>query len=125
VKRILTAMFLSLIGPGLGQIYNKEYKKGFIILLSSTILFLIPFFWIVKKVLPHLPDPSKVAITQEMLQSAIMDSMKGNSQYLNLISLLFFGIWAYSISQSYFRAKELNQLENPHEHDDEEDQQDS
>lgn len=115
MKRIFIVIFLSLIGPGLGQIYNREQKKGIFLLLITTVLFLIPSFWIAKKVIPNLPDPSKVMITQEMLQSAILDSLKGNAKYLNLISLLFFGIWAYAITQSYFKAKELNELENPNE----------
>lgn len=119
MKRIVTAILLSLLGPGLGQIYNKEYKKGILLLLVSTAFFLLPLFWLVSKVTPQLPDPKQQTITQEMVQAAAMKVIGDDRHVLNLISFAFLGIWAYAITQAYFKAKELNGPEEPEGQDEE------
>lgn len=109
MKRIVIAVLLSFLGPGLGQIYNRDYKKGIVLLIFSSSLFLFPLFWLIFNVVPTLPDPKKEVITQEIVQSAALNVIGKDRHILNLISFLFIAVWAYSITQAYFKAKEIIQ----------------
>ncbi len=124
MKRIVIVVLLSLIGPGLGQLYNKEYKKGALLIFLSAALFILPLLWLMAKVAPRLPDPKQTAITQEIVQEAAMKVVGEDKHTLNLISFAFLGFWAYAITQAYFKAKEINAAENPEGEgsDDEEDE---
>ncbi len=113
MKRTTIAILLSLLGPGLGQIYNKDYKKGIILIALSAALFLLPLIWIVTKVGPRLPNPKDGAITQEMVQPLILEAVGEGKHILNIISFTFIGVWAYAITQSYFKSKELNEKDHP------------
>ena len=106
MKRIVIAVLLSLVGPGLGQFYNRDFKKGILLLIVSAIILLTPAFWIIAKVAPLLPDPQKQMITQPMIQSAMIHVIQENKHSLNLVTFVFLGVWAYSITQAYFKAKE-------------------
>lgn len=111
MKRIVVSVLLSFLGPGLGQIYNKDYKKGTVLLALSFALFILPTIWLIKKVAPFLPDPSKGPVSQEMIQNIILQAIGNDRHILNLVSFLFLGVWAYAISQAYFKAKEINEKE--------------
>src|SRR5262245_40320901 len=113
MKRIVIVLLLSLLGPGLGQMYNKEFRKGFMLLFISSALFILRLYWLVGKIAPLLPDPKKTTITPEMVQSAAMAVIGQDKHILNLISFTFLGIWAYAITQAIFKAKEISEAENP------------
>jgi len=105
--RTAVAVLLSFLCPGLGQLYNRESRKGWLIILSSTFLFLAPAVFLVWKVTPLLPDPAKGPFTQEMVRGAVLQALGSQRHLLSWASFLFLGIWAYSITQAYFRAREL------------------
>lgn len=111
MKRILLAVLLSLV-PGLGQVYNREIKKGaFLFLISGTILF-APVIWLILRISPHIPNPKEQPLTPQMLQGEAEQIIRENSHILNLLSFAFLGVWAYAITQAYFKAKELSEQEN-------------
>ncbi|MGE5817211.1 MAG: hypothetical protein ACM37Z_04240 [Deltaproteobacteria bacterium] len=69
-KNPIAALMLSVIVPGLGQIFNRETKKGFIILVSSLGLGLL-IYW--------LSGLNKVSIALALMllwSSAIVDAYK-------------------------------------------------
>lgn len=113
--RIIIAILLSFIGPGLGQFYNRDYKKGTLLLILSSALFLLPLIWLMLKVSPQLPNPKDQALSQEAIQNIVLQTVKGDMHTLNLISFAFLGIWAYAITQAYFKAKEINEKEKSNE----------
>lgn len=113
MKRILIAVGLSFLGPGLGQIYNKDYKKGVLLLALSTALFLLPLLWMMAKVAPLLPSPTSGPIQQSQIQEVVMAVIQRDKHTLNLISFAFLGLWAYAITQAYFRAREISEAEDP------------
>ncbi len=65
------------------------------------------------KVAPQLPDPKQTPITQAIVQEAAMNVIGQDKHTLNLISFAFLGLWAYAITQAYFKAKELSAAEHP------------
>ncbi len=110
MKRIITAVILSLLGPGLGQIYNKDYKKGAALLAVSTLLIFLPAIWLAREVARLMPQPPD-AIQPEMLREITKTIATQNAHVLNIISFTFLGIWAYAITQAYFKAKEISESE--------------
>ena len=111
MRRIVISVLLSFFCPGLGQYYNHDYKKGHIIIALTAVLFLLPSIWIVRRVAPHLTDPQKEMLTPEKVQSIALEVIGQNRHLLNLISFTFLGVWAYAITQSYFKAKDLAEKE--------------
>ncbi|OGR79406.1 MAG: hypothetical protein A3I11_03290 [Elusimicrobia bacterium RIFCSPLOWO2_02_FULL_39_32] len=109
MKRIVISILLSFLGPGLGQIYNKEYKKGTILLVIASSLFLLPMIWLVIALGPMLPDPRTEVIHPDKIQALAKEVIGKDRHLLNLISFTFLGIWAYAITQAYFKSKELNE----------------
>ena len=117
MKRIVIAVLLSLVGPGLGQIYNRDYKKGVIFLILSTVLFFVPTVWLIQKIAPLLPDPSQGAIDQEKVKAVALQVVQSDRHLLNWISFAFLGVWALSITQAYFKAREIQEKSEPTEED--------
>ena len=116
MTRIVTVVVLSFLCPGMGQYYNKDYKKGSLILVLTTLMVLLPAVWIVRATAPLLPDAaSQGEISPEMIQSAATKVISENRHTLNLISFVFLGLWAYAITEAYFKAKELMEKEEPKE----------
>ncbi|MBI2916031.1 MAG: hypothetical protein HYY07_04150 [Elusimicrobia bacterium] len=107
MKRILLSVFLSFIGPGLGQIYNRETKKGVLLLLISSILFLMPLIWLMAQIGPEIKALGGQTPSPEWIQAKVLAAIKKDSHVLNLISFTFLGLWAYAITQAYFKAKEI------------------
>jgi hypothetical protein len=106
MKRIVIAVLLSFIGPGLGQLYNREFKKGIILIIVTAFILLAPMVWIVIKTVPMLPDPQKQVVTQQMVEFQVIETIKNSKHFLNVITFVFLGVWAYSITQAYFKVKE-------------------
>ena len=79
--------------------------------LGYFFLFVLPIFWMAVKVFPHLPDPKSGAVTHEMIQTTALDVIGKEKAFLNIISLAFLGLWAYAITQAYFKAKEIDEEE--------------
>ena len=44
-----------ILGPGMGQIYNKEYKKGAYLIVISLIVLLSAVYWLKNILIPYLP----------------------------------------------------------------------
>ena len=109
MSRIVIAVLLSLLGPGLGQYYNRDFRKGTIILVLTTLLIVIPSVWIIRQAPNLLPNLYQEDLTPEMIQSAVTQAAKSQRFILNWISFAFLGLWAYAITQAYFKAKEINE----------------
>ncbi len=108
MKKALIASLLSFLGPGLGQIYNREHKKGWLLILSAAALFIGPTLWIMKGVGPIEPGSDPLEVQAQVVQAAAQ-----HKHTLNVITFVFLGLWAYSITQAYFKGRELSANEPP------------
>jgi len=106
MKKAIIASVLSLLGPGLGQIYNREHKKGWILIGLSVVLFFLPSFWIMKSVGPVAQNSDLLEI-----QAAVGRAALEHKHMLNILTFVFLGLWAYAITQAYFKGRELAVLE--------------
>ena len=103
MKKALIASILSFLGPGLGQIYNREHKKGWIFIGLDALLFFLPSIWIMRDVGPAAQGTDRLEI-----QQAVQDAALQHKHMLNLVTFVFLGLWAYSITQAYFKGRELS-----------------
>ena len=101
MKKAIIASILSFLGPGLGQIYNREHKKGWALIGSAAVLFFLPSIWIMRSVGPVAQSADRLEI-----QRAVQDAALQHKHALNIITFVFLGLWAYSITQAYFKARE-------------------
>ena len=108
MKKALIASLLSFLGPGLGQIYNHEHKKGWILIFLAAVLFLVPSIWIIKSVGP-IPEGTDIL----EIQAAVTRAALEQKHTLNIVTFVFLGLWAYAITQAYFKAKESAEEEPP------------
>ena len=106
MKKAIIASLLSFLGPGLGQIYNREHKKGWIFIGLSAILLFLPLFWIMRSVGPLIQSTDPLEI-----QAAVARAALEHKHTLNILTFVFLGLWAYSITQAYFKGRELSALE--------------
>ena len=104
MSRTVTAVVLSLLMPGLGQLYNREKGLGWAVIGVTTVLILVPSVWLVRQAAPFLQSADPLEI-QTLMAKVVLE----NKHMLNLISFSFLGLWAYSITQAYFKAKEISE----------------
>ena len=100
------AVILSFLMPGLGQVYNREVAKGWGIVGATLVLFLVPSVWLVRQAAPMVQTADPVQI-----QAVMTQIVTANKQLLNIFTFTFLGVWAYSITQAYFKAKEISEKE--------------
>lgn len=106
MKKALIASVLSFLGPGLGQIYNREHKKGWALIGAAAVLFFMPSLWIMRSVGPVAQSANRLEI-----QTAVQEAALQHKHALNIITFVFLGLWAYSITQAYFKGRELSAAE--------------
>jgi len=65
---IIPVLLCLLLGPGVGQLYNKEYKKGSLLIVLSALMLTWAGVWYYRAILPFLPadiamaDPEAMAV---------------------------------------------------------------
>ena len=92
------------MGPGMGQLYNKEYKKGAYLIILSLIVFLAAGYYMKNMLIPYLPtditteDPLELTrMMQENAHKAVGEHTGALFGYM----VLLMGIWGYSVVDAY------------------------
>jgi TM2 domain-containing membrane protein YozV len=118
MAEILIPVLLSLLlGPGVGQLYNREYRKGGYLIALSLIVLIAAFFWFWKAVRPDLPpdlaEMDPMAINTVMRESANrVVQLRGKT--ISIYYFILIGLWVYSVVDAYFggiRRKTAKQTE--------------
>ena len=102
------ALLSGLVAPGIGQIFNRDYAKGFFLLLST----IISFGWFSKALIEQLSSvlpgtPDQWAANKPALQEAIMKLIGQNSSMFFTFEILIFLIWGFSVADAYFTARKI------------------
>jgi hypothetical protein len=98
---VLLSLFL---GPGVGQLYNREYKKGVILILVSASILVWAVAWYYRAVQPFLPkdlttvDPQ--ALT-ELLRNAMDQINTKSGAVLSFFKAALTVVWIYGIIDAY------------------------
>ena len=107
--RPIMAAVLSLLCPGLGQIYNREHRKGWAIIIVSTAIGLVAAAKLVPQIMARVPLVEGIPMLDPLelpkISAAVMNE---NRHMLFAVTYSLIGIWAYSITQAYFKGKEIS-----------------
>jgi hypothetical protein len=101
---IIPVLLCFFLGPGVGQLYNRDYKKGALLIVASLILLVIAGVWYWKTLGPYLPqdltntDPQ--ALQQIMMNAAThISSEKG--MILAAFQALMVVLWIFGMVDAY------------------------
>lgn len=103
---IVIPVLLSLIlGPGVGQLYNKEYKKGAYLISLSLLVLMGAMMWFLKAMRPDLPaDLTNINhdALQAIMLTAVNHVIAGQGGTLDIYKAILTVLWIYSIIDAYF-----------------------
>jgi hypothetical protein len=91
------AGLLTLLGPGAGQLYNREYKKG-AVLLGASLLIGLPVFAILVYSLARAAPPDSLAtgLTPTEVQAFVYVVFQKNAGLLATSQWILLPLWLYS-----------------------------
>lgn len=102
--RIFIAVLLSaLLGPGVGQIYNKKLRKGFILVALGLGLVSFVTFKMISVYFASRPDMVAIEKNPEVLNQFKSISAK-ELWILRPAGILLLLLWAYGIVDAYIDA---------------------
>jgi hypothetical protein len=110
---IIPVLLCFFLGPGVGQLYNKEYKKGVILILGSLVVLFVAGIWYYKTLQPYLPpdlttvDPQAL---QELLRNATSQITAGKGFTLAVFEALLTVLWLYGVVDAYLVAQKKRRM---------------
>jgi|GEM_PF-1729479 len=96
------------LGPGMGQIYNKEYKKGIYLMLISLLVLICAVYWLKNILIPYLPTDITTEDPLQLTQMIQENAHKATSDHAGVFygyQALLMGLWAYSVFDAYKGGK--------------------
>ena len=110
---VLLSLFL---GPGVGQLYNRDYKKGGYLIGLSLLVVGAACVWFFKAMSPFLP-PDLTMVDKQTLQPFVENAVHQVQTDHGTTLIIYYAIlgvlWAYSVvdafMQSYQRSRTRKQ----------------
>lgn len=102
------ALLSALVAPGVGQLVNREYKKGMFLLLSS----ITSFLWFSKVLTERLSvllpgTPDQWANDPNVMREALKKLMTADSEFFFTFQILILLIWGFGVLDAYYTARSL------------------
>ena len=114
---IIYAVLLSILGPGMGQLYNREFKKGIFLIVLSTFLFIAFSGWLARAAMPYympmggeMPDMAALAAIGKDIEARVT---KDYPHTLDIYELMITGLWIYGIVDAYLGALRRRKIPEP------------
>ncbi len=106
MRRTYTAVLLSaFVLPGAGQIYNKERKKGYaLVLLLGAVVF--AFSIGLGLAMAQIMPPDATVLSKEETQALAQRILNERGGYLQAFFYLTMAIWIYGVVDAYLGARE-------------------
>jgi hypothetical protein len=101
---VLLSLFL---GPGAGQLYNREFKKGSLLIVTSLAVLTGAGIWYYKALQPFMP-PDIMAADPEAMKRILTNAAEQvgtNSRVLPFCQALLMTLWIYGIVDAYLIAQ--------------------
>jgi hypothetical protein len=112
---IIPVLLSLLLGPGVGQLYNKEYKKGALLIALSAGILIWAVVWYSKAIQPFLPSDMTTIDPQAMPQLVKNAAEQVRAQGGGVL-LFFKGIltilWLYGVVDAYWAADKKRKTAN-------------
>ena len=105
---IIPVLLSFFLGPGMGQLYNKEFKKGVIMIVVSAGVLAATCAWYFKAIHAYLPadmttiDPQAL---EPLLKNAAEQVSAKNGTMLSVSEALLMVLWLYGIVDAYLAAQ--------------------
>jgi hypothetical protein len=117
MSRLLIPVLLSaLVWPGTGQLYNRDFKKGFT-LISLTLLFGATLFIKVGSLIVHRLPTDASTLDAAALHAITESALRENPAFMSTFNFLVLATWFFSIVDAYWGARERNAPPPPREDD--------
>jgi TM2 domain-containing membrane protein YozV len=102
MSKVLIPVFLAvLLGPGIGQLYNKEFKKGFFLIVISIGLLMAFSIWLSRAAMGYLPADIST-IDRAVLRDIIQKHVVGENTFTFYTYQILLGLmWLYGIIDAY------------------------
>lgn len=105
MKQVIVAVLLStFLGPGSGQLYNKNYKKGFLLIgvaFAGLLGLFAAFIFFVKQEVLKNPDFVLIPGSELALVQKILTDHKG---VVSVFKWSLIALWCYSIVDAFLSA---------------------
>lgn len=102
---IVLPVFLSLfLGPGVGQLYNREYKKASYLIGLSLIVLIAAIAWFRQALMLYLPaDLTEIdrSALPALVQNAVTHVMNGRGTTFYTYEFIMVVLWVYSVIDAY------------------------
>ena len=101
---IIPVLLSFLLGPGVGQLYNREYKKGFILIALSFLVligYITVYFRLIRPFLPQDMSTVDPTAMQELLRNAVNQASAQKGYLLSLSQAALLVLWLYGVVDAY------------------------
>lgn len=106
MKAVLIPVLLSaLVWPGAGQIYNRDFKKGIVLILLTFLAGLSLFMVAGMQIAQHLP-PDVSSIDTARAQAIADEILKKNAGFFASFNILVLATWVFGVIDAFLGAKE-------------------
>ena len=108
VSILIPVLLCFFLGPGAGQLYNRDYKKGVFMMVASLVVLIVAGVWYYKALQPFIPsDLTNVdpAALQQILQNATAQINAGQSRLLMAFEAALTALWIYACFDAYLVAQ--------------------
>ena len=96
---IISLALTLLLGPGVGHLYLKRFKKA-ILLIGATLLTAVHLAWKVAS-----SFPSTANISAEKAMQYFQDFTNNNSKLMLIYDIIFAAVWAYAVVDVFLIAR--------------------
>lgn len=111
-RTILPTLLSAFVWPGAGQLYNREFKKGWLLIGVSFLVMLSFSINLTSRLKEMLPaDPAEMDMAQ--VRAALQQMMANPSPYFRYFNVFMSVLWAYAVVDAFMGA-----LMRPEETDD-------
>lgn len=112
MKETLLATLLSaFVWPGAGQLYNKEIKKGWILIGTSLLVMFSLSLNLSARIRELLPE-NITQIDTGTIRSTLEQLMRNPPEYFKYFNIFMSALWAYSVVDAFFGARHRNESSN-------------
>ena len=105
---IIPVLLCFFLGPGAGQLYNREYKKGAFLIVASLSLLILAGVWYYKALQPFIPNDltnADPAAMQQILENATGQISASQSHMLVAFEAALTALWLYGCIDAYLVGK--------------------
>ncbi|MFA5976238.1 MAG: hypothetical protein WC859_08770 [Elusimicrobiota bacterium] len=102
---VIPVLLSVLLGPGAGQLYNREYRKGAYLIGLSLIVMVAAIVWFRRAMLPFLPpdlttlDP---AALKQLIGNAVAQVIQGHRGTFLTYEIILMSLWIYSVADAFY-----------------------